>query len=131
MPNFHAIGDIVVKRFANEASGETVTRHRYGPSSTVAFRRVEGEKTSTPGIRVFLPPVGSRTDRRTEGTRRAGEFTFHTQTEFRAADEKAGHRADDVEREDGSVYTVEDVANRWNAGRYYRVTALLANKGPA
>jgi len=131
VPNvdFAPIGSEVVEAFISGAAGEAVTRRRYAASTTTAdFRRAQGAAASTAGIRVFIPPVSSRTDRRAEGTRVAGSITMYSRTDFRAADEGAGHRADEVVRADGSVYTVETV-ERWTSGGFY--TSTLMRKGAA
>lgn len=129
MPDFSPIGDTVVEAFITEDSGEAVTRRRFGASTTTSdFRRAQGAPVATPGIRVFIPPVTARTDRRPEGTRRAGGITMYSREDFRAADEGAGHRADEVVREDGTVYTVEAVEH-WTSGGFY--VSTLVRKGAA
>lgn len=129
--DFSAIGSEVVEAFIAGSAGEAVTRVRYGASSTTAeFRRAQGTPASTAGIRVFIPPVSQRADRRPEGARRTGAITMYSREDFRAADEGAGVRGDEVVRADGSRYTVEAVDD-YTAGGFYVSTLVLARKGPA
>lgn len=130
VPSFKPIGKVVAK-FVNGPSGQAVTRHRYGPSSTVAFRRAAGEKTSTVGVRVWLPPIDARNDRRPEGVRRAGGITIYSLVEFRPADEKTGTRADELERADGTTYTIEAANNYFHEAGFYEAFGVLLNRGPA
>lgn len=129
--DFSAIGSEVVEAFTAGPAGEEVTRVRYGASSTtVEFRRAQGTPASTAGIRVFIPPASQRADRRSEGVRRSGAITMYSRVDFRAADEAAGVRGDEVVRADGTRYTVEAV-DHYTSGGFYVSTLVLARKGPA
>lgn len=128
--DFTDMGDIVVDDFAAGLSGETVTRRRFGPTTTVNFHRATPEPVETPDLRVFLPPVGSKTREAREGSSRKGEFVFWSTTDWRSDDEEAGARGDDLVRADGSVYHVEKVADFMGAGGFVEVTAMLSRRAP-
>lgn len=118
MADFTDMGAEVVDEFADGPSGETVTRRRYGPTATVNRHRATPAPEETPDLRVFLPPVGSKTDRRREGTRKSGELTFYATSDWRGDDEVTQQRGDDLVRADGSVYHVEAVDNFMDAGGF-------------
>ncbi|MCB1007793.1 MAG: hypothetical protein KDB94_02755 [Acidobacteria bacterium] len=130
MSDFKDIGELVVDDFAGGLSGETVTRRRFGPTTTVNFHRATPAPVETPDLRVFLPPVGSTTRQAREGSSRAGELVFYSTDDWRSDDEEAGARGDDLVRADGSVYHVEKVGDFSGAGGFVEVTAMLSRRSP-
>lgn len=130
MADFTDMGELVVDDFAAGLSGETVTRRRYGPTTTVNFHRATPEPVDTLDLRVFLPPVGSTTRKAREGSSRKGELVFWSTTDWRSDDEEPGARGDDLVRADGSVYHVEKVGDFSGAGGFVEVTAKLSRRAP-
>lgn len=128
MPDFSPIGEEVVEEFISSDSGEAVKRHRYGASGIVDFRPAAGTKTTTEGVRVFIAPITSRTQRPPEGSSRTGNVLMYSRADFRSVNDETGTRADEVERDDGSVWSVEAV-DRYSAGKFY-VSTLTLSKGP-
>lgn len=130
MTDWLDMGAEVVAEFAEGDSGEAVTRRRYGPTTTVNFHRATPAPVETPDLRVFLPPISSKTRKAREGSSRKGEVVFYSTTDWRSDDEAPGSRGDDLVRADGSVYHVEEVDDFMASGGYCKVTAMLSRRSP-
>lgn len=127
-PDLTKLGKLVVVPFCKGPSGSTVTRRRYGPTTTVNHHRARPAPTETVGLRVFAPPVKASTRRGPQGTERTDLVTFWSIDEWRGDDEKTGERGDDMVFADGRVYHVVAVRDFFEAGGFYEADAQLERR---